>query len=252
MPRVPLRSLSGWQQLTLLHFLRGKTSAVCRSLSPFNMNEINFAHLGLLPKKGMHTPWGAADSLVAKCPDKSVIVVSTCSHGGVGVHVPSHPIPEQFKAMCIIEGAWAWFEEDEDSAAAHLMFPDLFPKHQEGAEETLRNLYPAVYAAHYGRMPTAAESYRVRVNETRERLKNNYTVKEVWGDWAWNVPQGHLYVCGCRESDGHEAGFLIPNDDYKSPINEIVLDAYPLWEPDRSLPYTKPRQGNVVQPALEV
>lgn len=227
------------------------------------MNEINTARPGIYAKAGMHTPWGAADSLEAKCPDKSVIVVGTSSHGGVGVHTSTHVIPEQFKPLCICEGDWAWFEEDEASAAAHLLFPDLFPTSQEEAEATLRNWHPTVYAAHYGRMPTAAESHRVRQNETRERLKNHYTVKTTWGDWAWNVPQGHLYVLGRRESDGDEAGFLMPpaegiksdfqapKEDHKKPINEIVLDAYPRWEPDRSLPYMKPLQGNVVQPALE-
>lgn len=215
------------------------------------MNEINSARPGIYAKAGMHTPWGAADSLEAKSPDKSVIVVGTSSHGGIGVNTPTHVIPEHFKSLCIIEGDWAWFEQDEASSGAILMFPDLFPKHQEAAEATLRNWHPTVYAAHYGRMPTVAESHQVRSSEIKERLKHNYTVNAAWGDWAWNVPPGHLYVLGRRTSDGHEAGFLMPKEDYESPVCEIVLDAYPRWEPDRSLPYTKPRQGNVVQPALE-
>ena len=215
------------------------------------MNEINAARPGIYAKQGMHTPWGAADSLEAKCSDNSVIVVGTSSHGGIGVHTPTHVIPEHFKGLAICGGTWAWFEEDCAWSAAVLMFPNLFPAEQEAAKLTLRNWYPAVYAAHYGRMPTAAESHKVRSDEIKERLKNNYTVDATWGDWAWNVPPGHLYVIGRRSSDGHEAGFLVPKKDYESPVDEIVLDAYPRWEPDRSLPYTKPRKVYAAQQVSE-
>lgn len=225
------------------------------------MNEIKFANLDLLVKKGMNTPWGTADSVEAKAQDKSVIVVRTSSHGGIGVHIPTHPVPEHFMRLGICDDTWAWFEEDDCWPAPALMFPELFPSEQADAESSLRNWHPEAYAAHFGRTPTASESIRVHQAETRERLKNHYTVKTTWGDWAWNVPQGHLYVVGRRESDGEEAGFLIPpaegfadafcapKEDYKKPINEIVLDAYPRWEPDRSLPYIKPRHFNVTQPA---
>lgn len=215
------------------------------------MNAMNFDHLGFLAKKGMHTPWGAADSVEAKSPDRSVIVVSTSSHGGIGVHIPTHPIPEHFKQLGIFGDVWAWFEEDCCWAAPVLMFPDLFPSEQVSAENTLRSWYPEVYASHYGRMPTAEESMVVRSREIKERLKNSFTVNGTWGDWAWDVPRGHIYVVGKRSSDGVEAGFLLPAGAYKAPIDEIVLDTYPRWEPNRTLPYTKPRPAQVTQTVVE-
>lgn len=213
-----------------------------------NMNEIKFTDLGLLAKKGMHTPWGTADSVEAKSADKSVIKVSTSSHGGIGVHIPTHPIPEHFKQLGILGDIWAWFEEDCCWAAPVVMFPQCFPSEQVSAESTLRSWYPEVYAAHYGRMPTAEESMVVRAREIKERLKDFFTVSTTWGDWAWDVPRGHIYVLGKRSRDGVEAGFLLPDEAYKAPIDVTVLDAYPRWEPDRSLPYTKPRYVNVAQP----
>ena len=215
------------------------------------MNEIKFADLSLLAKKGMHTPWGSADSVSAQSPDKSVIVVSTSEHGGIGVHIPTHPIPEHFKRLGICDNTWAWFEEDDCWVAPVLMFPDLFPSEQIDAERTLRNYHPETYAAHYGRMPTAEESRVLRSREIKERLKDVFTVNATWGDWAWDVPRGHIYVLGKRSSDGVEAGFLLPAEAYKAPIDEIVLDAYPRWEPDRTLPYTKPRPVQVKQPVEE-
>lgn len=241
-------------QLTLEHSLHRGSALHARTATLFNrhkMNASNSAHLGS-NTKAVPTPWGAAHTLDVKCPDKSVIVVTTSSHGGIGVNTSTHVIPEHFKSMCIIDGDWAWFEEDEASAAAILMFPDLFPKDQAAAEATLLNWYPAVYAAHYGRMPTASDSYRVRVSEVKERLKNHYTVEATWGDWAWNVPQGHLYVLGRRSSDGHQAGFLIPSVDYKSPIDEIVLDAYPRWEANRALLPVKSFRACPTQQHVEV
>lgn len=207
------------------------------------MNDSNSAQMDIYAIRGMATPWGPASFLMAKNPDKSVIVASTCSHGGIGVHIPTHSIPEHFKTLSICVDSWAWFEEDCAWAAAALMFPDLFPKDQDFAKSTLCNWYPRVYEAHFGSSPSAAQSMVVRQNEILDRLKNHFTVKATWGDWAWDVPQGKIYVLGRRTSDGVEAGFLLPSDDYKSPIDEIILDAYPRWEPDRTLPLSKPKEA---------
>lgn len=205
------------------------------------MNEIKVPHSWLKPKKGMHTPWGSADSLSAICPDGSVIQVGTSGHGGIGVHVGTHTVPEHFKKLAICGDTWAWFEEDCAWAAAALMLPEVFPDQQDMAAKTLCNWYPDAYAAHFGRVPSAAESMEVRSRELKERLKNCFTVNAAWGDWAWDVPAGSVYVLGARRSDCAEAGFLVPKADYKSPVDEIVLDAYPRWEPNKSLPYTKPK-----------
>jgi hypothetical protein len=92
-------------------------------------------------------------------------------------------------------------------------------------------------------MPSAAESMEVRTRTLKVQLQDKFTVKATWGDWAWDVPQGHLYILGQRSSDMVEAGFLVPEADYKTPVDEIVLDAYPRWEPDRRLPYSKPKEA---------
>lgn len=209
------------------------------------MEEIKVTLPVLQPKTGMHTPWGRADSLTFLSADKSVIQVDTCSHGGIGVHVAVHPIPEHFKPLAVLGDDWAWFEEDCAWSAAALMLPAILIDHQQSAEETLRHWYPDTYATHFGRMPTSEESIEVRSREIKERLKDFYTVDATWGDWAWNVPPGHLYVMGRRKSDGASAGFLVPGDAYKAPIDEIVLDGFPRWEPDRSFPCTKPRGSAV-------
>ena len=207
------------------------------------MNAFCGTTAGVYAKQGMPTPWGPADLLEAKCSDKSVIVVSTSSHGGIGVHVPTHPSPQHLRVLGICDDTWAWFEEDCAWAAAALMLPELFPEDQDFARSTLCNWYPEVYAQHFGTLPTAAQSIAVRQAEIKERLKNHFTVKATWGDWAWDVPLGQIYVLGCRTSDGAETGFLVPSEDYKSPVDEIILDAYPRWEPDRTLPGTKPKQA---------
>lgn len=199
------------------------------------MNEIKLG--------GMYTPWGQADYVTAKCEDKSVIVVGTPSHGGIGVHIATHPIPEHFQKLAICGDTWAWFEEDCAWAAAALMLPEVFRNEQVAAESTLRNWYPDAYAAHFGRMPSAAESMEVRSRTLKVQLQDKFTVKATWGDWAWDVPQGHLYILGVRSCDNVEAGFLVPEADYKTPVDEIVLDAYPRWEPDRRLPYSKPKEA---------
>lgn len=216
------------------------------------MEEIQVALPWLNPKVGMYTPWGPADYVTFLSPDKSVIKVGTCSHGGIAVHVATHPIPEHFKHLALCGETWAWFEEDCAWSAAVLMLPAIFSNEQQSAEETLRNWYPDAYAGHFGRMPTAAESSAVRSAELTARLKDNFTINATWGDWAWDVPKGKVYVLGRRSSDGAEAGFLMPAADYKSPVDEIVLDVYPRWEPDRTRPYQKPRGEQAATRVQEV
>lgn len=205
------------------------------------MNDINLSSAGLKPQRGMDTPWGRADLVESKTDDNTVLVVSTSSHGGIGVHIATHSIPEYFKKFAIYGETWAWFEEDCCWSAAALALPELFLDAQQSAEDTLRNWYPDAYAAHFGRMPLASESMVVRERERKIRLMNNFTVYAAWDETAWNVPIGHVYVRGRRSADNAEAGFLIPVDLYKPPIDDIVLDAFPRWEPDRALPQFKPK-----------
>jgi hypothetical protein len=50
-----------------------------------------------------------------------------------------------------------------------------------------------------------------------------------------------VYACGWRKIDEATAGFLVPADIYDINPARLVLDDFPLWEPDRTLPYSKPQ-----------
>ncbi len=193
------------------------------------------------PRAGMCTPWGRADTMRKVSDQGDVIRVCTSSHGGMGVFVRSRPMPAAFLPLAIRDhdAEWHWFEEDLCWAAVALAFPDLFATgDRESAESTIRNWYPDVYAAHFGRRPTAAESAAVAEEARRQATRDNFIARTAFGDWAWNVPRGHVYVLGERAADGETAGFLLLDKDYVRP-NSLVLDGFPRWEPDRSQPYSK-------------
>lgn len=187
----------------------------------------------------LDTPWGSADSVRYLNADKSVVQVSTASHGGIGVDHTQLELPAHLIVPAIRTDTMLWFEEDDDWCCAALALPDLFPDIQDAAEATLRNLMPEIYRAHYGRMPTAQESIRVRAMELNRALHANFRARSAFGDWAWNVPAGHVYVLGVRASDGASVGFLLPDAEYKD-VDALVLDGYPRWEPDMTLPRSKP------------
>jgi len=194
-------------------------------------------------RQGMATPWGPADAVSKLAPAGDVIKVCTSSHGGIGVHVTGPTIPAALLDLAILEGDWHWFEEDLCWAGPALALPDLFKQEERAAaEETIRHWYPDVYARHFGRRPTAAESRAVAEEELRARTHGNFTPQSAFGDWSWNVPSGHVYVLGYRASDKSTAGFLLTQQDYECP-HGLVLDGFPRWEPDRALPYSKPREG---------
>jgi hypothetical protein len=194
--------------------------------------------------KHLSTPWDVADYVKPLSTNGDVIRVGTPGHGGIGVK-RTLAMPKHLASVAILDSKWRWFEEDLDWACVAIAFPELFnAKSIEAANATLLAWLPDVYEKHYGRKPTAEESHEIRERELREKHKSNYRVQSATGDWAYNVPLGQVYVVGHRESDNSTAGFLVPHAEYKG-YSTLVLDNYPRFEPDKSLPYSKPLPGAV-------
>ena len=118
-----------------------------------------------------------------------------------------------------------------------------------GAKEILQHYYPEAFMAHFGGVLTAATSRALEQREWESATANNYTVTAGFGDWTWNVPLGYVYACGWRRSDEATAGFLVPADVYNVNPGRLVLDDFQRWEPDRTLPYSKPRGTTAQVPA---
>lgn len=190
----------------------------------------------------MSTPWGVADQVRVIDPNRKIILVSTSSHGGYGV-AHDLALPQHLNALgwSCDANDWRWFEEDQCWCAIPLAFPQFFSAAtRASAEDTLRNYFPAAYEAHFGVKLTAAQSRAVERAEWEERTRDKFVVTSGFGSWAWNVPQGYVYATGWRRSDEATAGFLVPAAEYDVDPGRLVLDSYPRWEPDRSLPYSKP------------
>lgn len=186
------------------------------------------------------TPWGNADLVIPLNGDWSVVRVHTPGHGGIGVNTSVMTMPKHLTDAGVVMGGMLWFEEDCNWCCPALAFPDLFPADREAAESTLRNWLPEIYKKHFGRMPLASESVVMRERELNAKLHNCYRPRTGFGDWAWDVPRDFVYVVGYRASDASTQGFLVPEAEYKV-FDELVLDDYPHWAPDRTMPYSKPK-----------
>lgn len=190
----------------------------------------------------MSTPWDFAHAVDNLSPDGSVIRVSTAEHGGIGIQHEKVIIPQHLRFGAIYDQTWAWFEEDEAVALAVLVVPHLFSKeYQECAKETVRNSYPDAYERHFGEKLEVHQSRELQARELVARTRNLYTPSTAWGDWAWDIPRGFVYVLGYRRSDESTAGFLVPKDQYRPPHNLIILDDFPRWSPNKNLPQSKPK-----------
>lgn len=197
------------------------------------------------------TPWGIADSITNITPDRLIVSVGTPSHGGIGVS-KKLSMPDYFKNEAIESTDWFWFEEDCAWSCVPCAFPQYFDqKTIESAKTSLCNWFPDAYALHFGVSPIAQESLVVRKRELDARLNNHFRPKAGYGDWAWNVPLDHVYVVGFRASDGASQGFLLKKDDYQN-TDEIILDKFQKWEPDQTLPYSKPAGYKSKQQNVEV
>ncbi len=78
--------------------------------------------------------------------------------------------------------------------------------------------------------------------EFHARTTDNFIVTAAWGSSFWDVGNGKVYVCGWRRRDEATAGFLVPEEEYQVNPSRLILDTYPRWEPNRSLPYVKPER----------
>lgn len=198
-----------------------------------------------------YTPWGIADQVDSLHPERQILRVHTPSHGGIAVAVDL-PMPLYLAEIGESEPGYRyrWFEQDQAWAAAATAFPAFFhPRHVLGAKEILQHHYPEAFMAHFGSVLTAATSRALERREWESGTANKYTVTSGFGDWAWNVPRGQVYACGWRRNDEATAGFLVPADVYNVNPGRLVLDEFPRWEPDRSLPYSKPRAAREEVPA---
>lgn len=192
--------------------------------------------------KKISTPWGISVLSTAISPDEKIVRVHTESHGGYGVSrqltMPAHlDLPEDGQSD------WRWYEEDEAWCCVPLAFPQYFDeKMVAAAAETAKDSFPHIYEAHFNCKLTPQESaalYRAKIDSD---LRCNFRVATAYGDWAWDVPRGYTFVVGRRASDGEVKGFLVPKSEYDcANLSEMVLDAYPTFEPNRTLPYVKPK-----------
>jgi hypothetical protein len=187
------------------------------------------------------TPWGPADSCVALSKDNTVLKVGTPEHGGIGV-APSVELPQHIHECALVDhDGWRWFEEDIAWSAAAIALPEFFDeKTMQAAKDTLRHCMPRTFMAHFGVLLTGATSRALAQEEFESATKSNFIVVHEFGDLYWNVPEGHVYACGWRRADEATCGFLVPIEKYRNP-SRLVLDEFPRWEPDRSLPFCKPK-----------
>lgn len=143
----------------------------------------------------MPTPWGPAQSELFFHPERKIVQVSTAEHGGVGVSVDL-AMPDYFSRLGLTEGdGWLWYEEDVLWAVPAVAFPLYFkPEWVEGAKQTLRDEFPGAYTAHFGEVLTAANSRALERREWERQTVNIFVVTAAFGDWAFDVPKGQVYV----------------------------------------------------------
>ena len=189
----------------------------------------------------LQTPWGIADTVIRLDPDNRFLRVHTPSHGGIGVH-PAQAIPDHIASCANVDAeGWRWFEEDINVAAVMVAFPHLFCINTvAAAKDALRHHLPEVYTRHFGEALTAANSHAIERREFEAASRDKFVVTAGFGSSFWDVPGGYVYACGFRRSDDATAGFLVPSARYARP-ERLILDEFPRWEPDRTLPMHKPR-----------
>lgn len=190
-----------------------------------------------MPK--ISTPWGEADYFVRLDPDKKVLRVSTARSGGIGVH-PSIELPPYIKRHAVVDAdGWAWFD-DCNCDPIIVALPNLFGRPSvEAAKNVLQHSHPETFMAHFGVALTASTSRALERREFEFRTKDQFVPTAGFGDWAWDVPEGHVYVCGWRHCDEAIAGFLVPAERFYRDADRLLLDEFPRWEPNRSLLYRK-------------
>ena len=193
-----------------------------------------------------YSPWGKIDNVTKVC--RGIAWVGTPSHGGVRVSEGmAAKMPDYMRNIGEHSHGYWWFEEDSAWVVPAIVFNELSPFKVELDEmkRTLRNSFPEAYERHYETVLTEGESVVRDEQLFLERHKNDYVTVCAFGDWAWDVPSGMVYVIatlgGVRGRE--EKGFLVPQNEYQTRNrNGFVIDeTHQAWEPDKSLPYSKER-----------
>lgn len=197
--------------------------------------------------KPMYTPWDLATTVIPLNPNATLIQVHTPSHGGIGVH-NTLPMPTHLQSQGIRDGEWRWFEEDELWACAAIAFPAHFkPETLEAAKQTLLHSLPKLFEVQFPQEKDALRQSRALIaQQVRLATKDKFITRSAFGDWAWDVPYGYCYLSASRASDGANDGFLVPSHIYEACYKSggpdaFVLDGFPRWEPNRDMPYSKPK-----------
>ena len=162
----------------------------------------------------MNTPWGTSQS-ATKYGD-GITFYETASHGGF--HVRENRNAAMPDALRQDDG---WYEEDCEACKVILAFPLHFsPKQVDGAQDTLKNWYPALYEQFYNVILRPGESMK-RDEETfyREHAQDLIVVC-AFGDWKEGVPKGMVGVCatvgGSRSPHAMQRYFLVPGGEYSA------------------------------------
>jgi hypothetical protein len=192
------------------------------------------------------TPWGQSALVRFLSSNGDVVRVESPGHGGDGVRTDV-PMPPTLAGLGVTVGNWRWFEEDVAWAAVAIAFPALYqPEQVELATSTLRDWFPDEYSAHFGVQLDAQSSRVLEQREWEQATRGSFCVTAGFGSQFWDVPAGYVYACGFRASDEAVAGFLVPEAEYANPMR-LILDAFPRWEPNRTLPYLKaPYKGHYI------
>ena len=86
-------------------------------------------------KDPKYSPWGKVQYV--KSFSEGVVLVSTASHGGMKLDRACNA-----KVPASARRKGGWYEEDCEVAIPILTFPELFPKDQEAAQETIDRWFP--------------------------------------------------------------------------------------------------------------
>ena len=167
--------------------------------------------------KRMRTPWGTADSVRQVAP--GIQAVSTPGHGGFKLdrarNARVHPAFRE---------PGGWYEGDLKWAVVAVTFTEdagFTTQTVTEAHATLKNRCPDAYEAVYGVKVTAEESGVVRERKALAACKGRMLITACWGEWATNVPPGHVGVFarvdGREGAPGSEEGYyLVTREQYET------------------------------------
>jgi hypothetical protein len=190
--------------------------------------------------KQLRTPWGIAGQVASYHPERKILHACAADQGGFAVALDL-PMPAHLAALGAQDESYRWFDEEHGWAAVATAFPAHFsPGSVTRAKDILRDHYPEAFTAHFGVVLTAATSLELEKREWEAATMNNFTVCASWEEGAWDIPPGQVYACGWRHADEATCGFLVPAAVFRVDPSRLVLDPFPRWEPNRSLPCAQP------------